>query len=164
MRAISIGEPTKATKPAGRQHAPWTVRRGPCRERGVGAFARPGQLRALRSAFEDPLSRTQRRPRLPCAGKIIVEGRGCYCLNVGGVQIDEAFARTFLAAIEPAKLAATLAAAGGSRLTLRRWSRMAASRRAGSLWAKRAGGAIAPSICTTGLVARGLEASGAALG
>jgi hypothetical protein len=30
-----------------------------------------------------------------CAGKIIVEGRGCYCLNVGGVQIDEAFAKTF---------------------------------------------------------------------
>ena len=49
-------------------------------------------------------------PGYHCAGKIIVEGRGCYCLSVGGVQIDEAFARTFLTAIEPAKLAATVAA------------------------------------------------------
>lgn len=50
-------------------------------------------------------------PGYHCAGKTIVEGRGCYCLNVGGVQIDEAIAKTFLTALEPAKLAATLAAA-----------------------------------------------------
>jgi DNA invertase Pin-like site-specific DNA recombinase len=50
-------------------------------------------------------------PGYHCAGKTIVEGRGCYCLNVGGVQIDEAIATTFLAALEPARLAATLAAA-----------------------------------------------------
>lgn len=50
-------------------------------------------------------------PGYHCAGKTIVEGRGCYCLNVGGVQIDEAVAKSFLAALEPVKLAATLAAA-----------------------------------------------------
>jgi hypothetical protein len=46
-----------------------------------------------------------------CAGKTIVEGRGCYCLIVGGVQIDAALGKAFLAALEPARLAATLAAA-----------------------------------------------------
>ena len=34
-----------------------------------------------------------------------------YCLNIGGIQIDEAVTRTFVAALEPAGLAATLAAA-----------------------------------------------------
>ena len=34
-----------------------------------------------------------------------------YCLNIGGIQIDEAVARAFIAALEPAKLSATLAAA-----------------------------------------------------
>ena len=34
-----------------------------------------------------------------------------YCLNIGGIQIDEAVTRAFIAALEPAKLAATLAAA-----------------------------------------------------
>ena len=50
-------------------------------------------------------------PGYHCPGKILVEGRGVYCLNVGGIQIDEAVARAFIAALEPAKLAATLAAA-----------------------------------------------------
>ena len=49
-------------------------------------------------------------PGYHCAGKTIVEGRGVYCLNVGGVQIDAAVAQAFLAALEPARLAATLAA------------------------------------------------------
>ena len=64
-------------------------------------------------------------PGYHCAGKIIVEGRGCYCLNVGGVQIDEAIAKTFLAALEPAKLAATIAAAerleADSEAALKQW-------------------------------------------
>ena len=50
-------------------------------------------------------------PGYHCPGKILVEGRGVYCLNIGGIQIDEAVARAFIAALEPAKLAATLAAA-----------------------------------------------------
>jgi DNA invertase Pin-like site-specific DNA recombinase len=64
-------------------------------------------------------------PGYHCAGKDIVEGRGCYCLNVGGVQIDEAVARTFLVALEPARLAATLAAAErlerDTEAALRQW-------------------------------------------
>ncbi|HEY0122180.1 MAG TPA: recombinase family protein [Rhizobium sp.] len=50
-------------------------------------------------------------PGYHCAGKIIVEGRGVYCLNVGGVQIDEAVVSAFLEALEPARLAATIEAA-----------------------------------------------------
>ena len=46
-------------------------------------------------------------PGYHCAGRTIVEGRGCYCLSVGGVQIDEVVAQTFLKALEPARLAAT---------------------------------------------------------
>src|SRR5215813_5107529 len=50
-------------------------------------------------------------PGYHCAGKVLVENRGVYCLNIGGVQIDAAVTRTFVAALEPAGLAATLAAA-----------------------------------------------------
>ena len=50
-------------------------------------------------------------PGYHCPGKILVEGRGVYCLDIGGIQIDEAVTRAFIAALEPAKLAATVAAA-----------------------------------------------------
>src|SRR6516225_3838181 len=50
-------------------------------------------------------------PGYHCAGKVLIENRGVYCLNIGGSQIDEAVTRTFVAALEPAGLAATLAAA-----------------------------------------------------
>jgi hypothetical protein len=41
-----------------------------------------------------------------CPGKILVEGRGVYCLNIGGIQIDEAVTQAFIAAL--AALALTL--------------------------------------------------------
>src|SRR6516225_4548252 len=50
-------------------------------------------------------------PGYHCPGKVLVENRGVYCLNIGGIQIDEAVTRAFIAALEPAGLAATLAAA-----------------------------------------------------
>ncbi len=50
-------------------------------------------------------------PGYHCPGKTLVEGRGEYCLNVGGMQIDNAVARAFVAALEPTKIAATVAAA-----------------------------------------------------
>jgi DNA invertase Pin-like site-specific DNA recombinase/uncharacterized protein YndB with AHSA1/START domain len=50
-------------------------------------------------------------PGYHCSGKVLVEGRGVYCLNVGGVQIDKAVTQAFIAALEPAKLAACVAAA-----------------------------------------------------
>lgn len=50
-------------------------------------------------------------PGYHCAGKHIVQGRGVYCLNVGGVAIDAAVAKAFLAAVTPAAIEATIAAA-----------------------------------------------------
>src|SRR5271168_3094583 len=97
-------------------------------------------------------------PGYHCAGKIIVEGRGCYCLNVGGVQIDEAIAKTFLAALEPAKLAATIAAAerleADSEAALRQW-RLGVER--ASYEASRAERRYLAVDPDNRLVARGLE-------
>jgi predicted DNA-binding transcriptional regulator AlpA len=50
-------------------------------------------------------------PGYHCPGKILVEGCGVYCLNIGGIQIDQAVVQAFIVALEPAKLAATLTAA-----------------------------------------------------
>jgi len=50
-------------------------------------------------------------PGYHCAGKTLVEGRGVYCLNIGGLQIDDTLTQAFLAALEPTKLAAVVAAA-----------------------------------------------------
>jgi hypothetical protein len=50
-------------------------------------------------------------PGYHCSNKSIVNGRGVYCLSVGGVQIDEAVTNAFLGAVQPAGLAASLRAA-----------------------------------------------------
>ena len=50
-------------------------------------------------------------PAYHCSGKNIVEGRGGYCLHVGGVQIDQAVVDAFLKALTPAALEATELAA-----------------------------------------------------
>lgn len=50
-------------------------------------------------------------PGYHCAGKDIVGGRGVYCLNVGGLQIDAAVTHAFLDALEPAGIQAALLAA-----------------------------------------------------
>ncbi len=49
-------------------------------------------------------------PGYYCAGKDVVNGRGLYCLNIGGLGIDQAVASAFLEAITPAALAASLLA------------------------------------------------------
>src|SRR5713101_6032344 len=46
-------------------------------------------------------------PGYHCSGKDIVDGRGVYCLNIGGVQIDQAVVDAFLKALTPAALEAT---------------------------------------------------------
>jgi DNA invertase Pin-like site-specific DNA recombinase len=46
-------------------------------------------------------------PGYHCSGKDIVQGRGVYCLNVGGVQIDQAVVETFLRTVTPAAVEAT---------------------------------------------------------
>ena len=49
-------------------------------------------------------------PGYHCAGKDIVSGRGVYCLNIGGCQIDAAVVAAFLAALEPAAFDAAIKA------------------------------------------------------
>ena len=44
-------------------------------------------------------------PGYHCSGKNIVQGRGVYCLNVGGIQIDQAVTDAFLKAVTPASVA-----------------------------------------------------------
>jgi predicted DNA-binding transcriptional regulator AlpA len=46
-------------------------------------------------------------PGYHCSGKDLVEGRGVYCLNVGGTVIEQAVAEAFLQAITPAAIEAT---------------------------------------------------------
>ena len=50
------------------------------------------------------------RPGYHCPGSNIANGRGVYCLRVGGVRIDQAVASAFLEAIQPAGLQAALQA------------------------------------------------------
>ena len=97
-------------------------------------------------------------PGYHCAGERLVEGRGRYCLNIGGVQIDEAVSRAFIAALEPAKIAATLAAAeqleADREATLKHW-RLGVERTSyAANLAERRYRAVDPD---NRLVARGLE-------
>jgi hypothetical protein len=45
-------------------------------------------------------------PGYHCSGKNLVEGRGVYCLNVGGPAIEQAVANAFLEAVTPAAVEA----------------------------------------------------------
>jgi hypothetical protein len=88
------------TRP-GRHKAGRAVREGSALRRGLAYCRHRG--RCLRTNYHGRNS----SPGYHCAGERLVEGRGSYCLNIGGVQIDDAVARAFLAALEPAKIRAT---------------------------------------------------------
>lgn len=49
-------------------------------------------------------------PGYHCPGSTIVNGRGSYCLRVGGCRIDQAVANAFISAVTPAGIEAALAA------------------------------------------------------
>ena len=98
-------------------------------------------------------------PGYHCAGKNIVEGRGVYCLNVGGIQIDQAIAEAFLDALTPAGVKAATAAADQLEINhdaaLSQW-RLAVERATYEAQkAERRYRAVEPE---NRLVARGLEA------
>ena len=128
------------------------VREGSALLQGLASCGHCG--RRLRTHYTGRTS----SPGYHCSGEHLVEGRGSYCLSIGGVQIDEAVARTFIAALEPAKIAATLAAAeqleADREATLKHW-RLGVERAhyAASL-AERRYAAVDPD---NRLVARGLE-------
>lgn len=98
-------------------------------------------------------------PGYHCSGKDLVNGRGVYCLNIGGVQIDEAVTTTFLTAITPAALDATLVAAhqldADHDAALAQWRLAVERARYEAERAERRYRAVEPE---NRLVARGLEA------
>jgi DNA invertase Pin-like site-specific DNA recombinase len=98
-------------------------------------------------------------PGYHCAGTNIVNGRGEYCLNVGGVQIDAALTAAFLAALAPAGLAASLQATeqleADHASTVAQFKRDVERARYAAQRAERRYRAIDPD---NRLVARGLEA------
>lgn len=98
-------------------------------------------------------------PGYHCAGKNIVHGRGEYCLNVGGGQIDAAVAEVFLAALAPAGMDASLQAIeqfeADHEATLTQFRRDVERARYQAQRAERRYRAVDPE---NRLVARGLEA------
>jgi hypothetical protein len=98
-------------------------------------------------------------PGYHCAGTNVVNGRGEYCLSVGGCQIDAAVAAAFLAALAPAGLAAALQAAAqleaDHATTLAQFRRDVERARYEAQRAERRYRAVDPD---NRLVARGLEA------
>ena len=130
---------------------------GPVREGSalLQGLARCGHCgRRLRTHYRGRLS----SPGYHCPGKVIVEGRGVYCLNIGGVQIDDAVAQSFIAALEPAKLAASIAAAErlefDREAALKQWRLGVERARYEASRAERRYRAVDPD---NRLVARGLE-------
>ncbi|MCK1710469.1 recombinase family protein [Bradyrhizobium sp. 143] len=96
-----------------------------------------------------------------CGRRLAVHysGRGEYCLNIGGVQIDAAVAEAFLAALAPAGLEASLQAIeqfdAGHETTLAQFRRDVERARYNAQRAERRYRAVDPE---NRLVARGLEA------
>jgi DNA invertase Pin-like site-specific DNA recombinase len=94
-----------ATNTRPRPHnAGGAVREGAALLQGIAICGRCG--RRLRVAYQGKTS----SPAYYCSGSHIANGRGTYCLRVGGRQIEEAVARAFLAAIGPAGVEAALQA------------------------------------------------------
>ncbi len=97
-------------------------------------------------------------PGYHCSGRDLVEGRGRYCLSLGGRQIEEAVARAFCAALAPAGIAAAIAAAGaieaGTEEALAAWRLELERARYEATRAERRYLAVDPD---NRLVARGLE-------
>ena len=160
MKAISTGRPMKPIKPA----LPATPTRQP--HQGGGAVREGSALlqglatcghcgRRLRTHYRG----RNHTPGYHCAGKNIVDGRGEYCLNVGGVQIDQAAADAFLEALTPAGVKAALAAAeqleANHDAALEQWRLALERARYEAQRAERRYRAVEPE---NRLVARGLEA------
>ena len=88
-----------------RPHQPGgAVREGAALLQGIASCGHCG--RKLRTQYPG----RNARPGYYCAGKNIVNGRGIFCLNIGGVQIDQAVADALLEALKPAAFEATLEA------------------------------------------------------
>lgn len=80
------------------------VREGAALLQGIATCGRCG--RKLKVYYQGKNS----TPGYHCPGSILVNGRGSYCLRVGGAHLDEAVARLFLETVTPAGIEAALLA------------------------------------------------------
>jgi DNA invertase Pin-like site-specific DNA recombinase len=78
------------------------VREGPALLQGIASCGHCG--RRLMTHYRGRNS----TPGYHCAGKDIVDGRGQYCLTIGGLAIEQAVANAFLEAVSPAAVEATM--------------------------------------------------------
>jgi len=128
------------------------VREGSALLQGLASCGHCG--RRLRTHYTGRTS----SPGYHCSGEHLVEGRGSYCLNIGAVQIDAAVMRAFIAALEPARIAATLAAAeqleADAQASLKQWRLGVERAQYAANLAERRYRAVDPD---NRLVARGLE-------
>ena len=91
-----------------RAHEPGgAVREGSALLQGIAVCARCG--RKLKVHYQG--KRGQKSPAYHCPGSVLVEGRGQWCMRVGGMRIDEAVAGALLQALTPAGVKAALRAA-----------------------------------------------------
>jgi DNA invertase Pin-like site-specific DNA recombinase len=88
----------------GPQQAAGAVREGSALLQGLATCGRCG--RKLRVFYQGKNS----TPGYYCANSQAFNGRGIWCLRVGGVRVDRAVVETFLAAITPAGLEAAIVA------------------------------------------------------
>jgi len=129
------------------------VREGAALLQGIATCGRCG--RGLRVYY----SGRNATPGYHCAGATIVNGRGEYCMRVGGLRIDEAVSDALLSAVAPAGLEASLHAVELSLAeddgALAQWRRQVERARYEAQRAERRYRAVDPD---NRLVARGLEA------
>ena len=129
------------------------VREGSALLQGIGVCGHCG--RRLSTHYRGSNS----TPGYHCAGKDIVEGRGLYCLNIGGVAIDNAVASAFLEVVTPAAVEAMKTVVeqtrGNHDAALEQWRLNIERLRYESEKAERRYRAVEPE---NRLVARGLEA------
>ncbi|MDP9136375.1 MAG: recombinase family protein, partial [Actinomycetota bacterium] len=91
-----------------RAHEPGgAVREGAALLQGIAVCGRCG--RKLKVHYQG--RRGHQSPAYHCPGSVLVEGRGQWCLRIGGTQIDQAVADALLAALTPAGVKAALRAA-----------------------------------------------------
>jgi DNA invertase Pin-like site-specific DNA recombinase len=138
-----------------RAHEPGgAVREGAALLQGIATCGRCG--RKLKVHYQG--RRGHHSPAYHCPSSVLVEGRGSWCLRVGGGQIDQAVAGALLAALTPAGVKAALHAAEAFEhdhdAALNQWRLQVERARYEAQRAERRYRAVEPEHR---LVARGLE-------
>ena len=141
------------TRPQAHQPGTGAVREGCALLQGLAVCGRCGRKLAVH------YNRDYSTPGYHCHGRNLAEGRATRCLSIGGIQIDQAVAEAFLAALTPAGVEAALVAAealaADRDAALSQWRKEVDRARYQAGLAERRYLAVDPD---NRLVARGLEA------